>query len=357
MSNKAHDHVHRLIRSMSRAEKRYFKLYTSRHVVSGHSNHQLLFDAIAAMVTYDEEALLRKFKGHAFVRRFPITKRRLYETILRSLDAFHAEGSLDARLHRMLHQVEILYDRALYEDARKMLVSVRRLAEQRDRHGVLLDVLRWERRMLERMNYAGTGHEDLDQILERSNTLHQAQMEEDLLWHLKSMAFLMLYQEGPPREKDRVRAMDALRAHPLLKNGAELRSPRARFLHHHVHAALGYASGDLESCLTHLQENRGLLDGHEGLFLDEPNLLFSVLSNLIYVTYRLGRAEEALAELKKFRRLPHMLPKEPSRDMAVKVFATGMSLELAILARSGEFEKAVELTSAVEEGLSQHGRS
>ena len=39
---------------MSRAEKRYFKLHTSRHLVAGHSNHQALFDAIAAMPAYDD---------------------------------------------------------------------------------------------------------------------------------------------------------------------------------------------------------------------------------------------------------------------------------------------------------------
>jgi hypothetical protein len=81
-----------------------------------------------------------------------------------------------------------------------------------------------------------------------------------------------------------------------------------------------------------------------------------VLSNLIYVTYRQGRTEEALAELKKFRRLPHMLPREPSRDMEVKVFATGTSLELAILARSGAFEKGIELAAQVEKGMEYHAQ-
>src|SRR5436190_8087617 len=111
MPSKAHDHVHRVIRSMTRAEKRYFKLYTGRHVLEGQSNQQLLFDAIAAMDDYDESALLARFRHEAFTNRFAITKRRLYETILRSLGAFHAESSVDSRLSRLLHQVEILYKR------------------------------------------------------------------------------------------------------------------------------------------------------------------------------------------------------------------------------------------------------
>jgi len=100
---------------MNRAEKRYFKLYTSRHVLGDHSNHQTLFDAVSKMKTYDESALLKKFEGEAFTRRFAIAKRRLYDMILRSLDAFHSESSLEAKLRRSMHQVEILFKKGLYK--------------------------------------------------------------------------------------------------------------------------------------------------------------------------------------------------------------------------------------------------
>ncbi|MCB0786499.1 MAG: hypothetical protein KDC02_20120, partial [Flavobacteriales bacterium] len=234
MSNKAHDHVHRLVRSMTRAEKRYFKLYTSRHVVGGKSNYQLLFDAIARMQEYDEEALLKKFAAEAFTKRFAITKRRLYETILHSLDAFHAESSMDARLRRMLHQVELLHQRALYDDARKMLRSVRKLARKHDRHTILLDVLGWERRMLEQRGYAGTPEEELDELLRESSTLRQELEELDQLWDRKSRIFLTLYRHGHARDKDQLKELKQLLRHPLLRDPAALRTPRARFLYHHV---------------------------------------------------------------------------------------------------------------------------
>src|SRR5688572_27726871 len=171
MSNKAHDHVHRLVRSMTRAEKRYFKLFTSRHMLGGQSNHQLLFDAIAAMPEYDEAALLSRFEHEAFTHRFAITKRRLYEAILRSLDAFHAESSIDARLHRMLHQMELLHQRALYDDAAKILQSVRKLARHHERHAILQQALHWERKLIERANYAHADMTELDRISHESNEL------------------------------------------------------------------------------------------------------------------------------------------------------------------------------------------
>ena len=82
MPRKSQDHVHRLIRSMTRAEKRYFKLYIGRHVVEASSNHGVLFNAIADMEVYDERALMERYANEAFTHKFAITKRRLYGAIL-----------------------------------------------------------------------------------------------------------------------------------------------------------------------------------------------------------------------------------------------------------------------------------
>ncbi len=351
MANTPHDHVHRLIRSMSRAEKRYFKLYASRHVVSGHSNHLTLFDAIAGMDQYDEAALLARFAGEGFVRRFPITKRRLYETILASLEAFHADSSVDARLRRMLHQVEILNRRALYADAARMLRSVRQLARQHDRQTILLDTLEWERRLIERTNYAEGGKEAVDRLTATSRTLREELEQVEALWALKSRSFLLLYREGHVRGAAQARSVQELLDHPLLEHPEGLLTPKARFLHHHVRSAVAFAQGDMEACATHLAHNHALLLAEQDRFRDEPNLLFSVLSNRIYVLAQLGRTQETEALLKEFRMLPATWPEAPSPDLEVKVFATGTSLELAMLARQGDFAKAIARTPAIEERM------
>ena len=87
----------------------------------------------------------------------------------------------------------------------------------------------------------------------------------------------------------------------------------------------------------------------------QPNLLFSVLSNRIYVATQLGLHEEARRLLKRFRLLPLQWRKAPDPDLELKVFATGSSLEMALYARSGRFEEGVVLEKALVGGLEQHG--
>ena len=75
MSKTSSDKVFQLIRSLSKAEKRYFKVYTSKQA-GDKNNHQLLFDAIDKQKEYDETALKKSLKNPTLVRSLPIAKNR-----------------------------------------------------------------------------------------------------------------------------------------------------------------------------------------------------------------------------------------------------------------------------------------
>ncbi len=355
MSNKAQDHVHRLIHSMSRAEKRYFTLHVKRNAVAGQSIHQLLFDAIAGMDVYDEERLLERFKGEAFTHRFAVTKRRLYEAILRSLDAFHSENSLDARIHRSLHQVRILYDRALYDDAVKLLQGVHRLARQHDKHPALFAVLEWEHRLAERDNYAHLEDEELERLAQQAHDLRVEQQEIDELWTLKSRLFMTLYRKGKARDNSMRESVARLLAMDPLKDKSEGHTTKARFLHHHIQSAGAFALDDLGACRSHLLANLALLRDDQGRTLQEPNVVLSVLSNLAFVCVALGLHDEALEHLKAFRNAPSDWNMPENEDLELKLFSTSYSLELGIYTRMGQGDRAMELVPSVERGLERYG--
>ena len=354
MSNKAHDHVHRLVRAMTSAEKRYFKLYASRHRIGRAGNNVRLFDAIGSMSIYDEPALLERFAGSGFIRSFAITKRRLYETILNSLDAYHATGSSKARARRMLHQVEILNEKGLYDDAAKILTSVRRSARAHDMQAALLEVAQFERRAIERGNYDGAGVDTASRMVAEAAAIHQEMMEVDTLWLLKSRLFQLLYRHGKPRDEKGMLEVSDLMRHPLLGDVDGLRSARARFLFCHVHSAAAFALGDLRACEKNLEASQRELERSSEVLGDEPSLLLGVLSNRIHVLARLGRTEQAFKLLEKLRNHPALKIKKASLDLQVKVFATRASLELSLLAQQGEFKTAVHRAVEVEQGMARY---
>lgn len=355
MANEPHDHVHRLIRSMTRPEKRYFKLYAGRHVLNGQSHYSDLFDAIAAMEVYDERSLYVRFAGAPFLRRFTVIKHRLYDTILASLEAYHADSSVDERLRRSLHQVEILYQRGLNKDAERMLRNVRQTAQAHGKLGARLDVIEWERRLMERTNYGGVDESQLQDVAREAQALREEWEQLDKLWELKARSFILLYRRGKARNERSAHDMALLAAHPLLQEDEIARSPKARFMRDHIRGALAFAMNDLPLCERCLSDNDLLLDKEASFFKDEPNLRLSVMSNLAYVRMRAGRYADALEGLKRVKRLPLQMTEAPNADLEVKIFSMTTDLELAILCRMGEFNKAIEKLPTIEAALDRYG--
>jgi len=60
MPNRLKDELFQLIKTLSKAEKRNFKLFVGRNSALGDLKITVLFDALDKMEGYDEEYLLRK---------------------------------------------------------------------------------------------------------------------------------------------------------------------------------------------------------------------------------------------------------------------------------------------------------
>jgi hypothetical protein len=355
MANKAQDHLHRLIRSMSRAEKRYFKVHSGRHVGDGQAKYHKLFDAIAAVEEYDEQAVIAQFSSEAFTHRFAITKRRLYESVLESLEAFHAEGSIDARLGRMLHTIRLLHDRSLYDDAAKLLHSFERLARAHDRQPMLLAAMEWQRRLAERDNYVHATEQQLNELAERRAALEVEQSELDGLWALKTRIFLLLYRKGLARDAATLKALNDLLKDPLLDEKRPALSAKAAYLRHHIRSAVAFTMNDLPTCYAQLNANLQLFESEHDRFEQEPQVVLSVLGNLAFVCVALGRFDEARIHLMSFRNAPSAWNMPETEDLDLKLFNTSMSLELGMHLRAGRPDLALELVPQIERGLDRYG--
>src|SRR5688572_14543666 len=112
MSRQSSDQLFRLIKSLTTAEKRYFKLFAGRHTIGEQNEYVTLFDAIDRQENYNEGKLLPLFRNSTFGTSPAIAKNRLYETILKSLHAYHAESSVEVELQRLLHYTEILFKKS-----------------------------------------------------------------------------------------------------------------------------------------------------------------------------------------------------------------------------------------------------
>ncbi len=355
MSNVASDQLFRLIRSLSKPEKRYFKLYSSRHILGEVNNYQLLFDAIDKMKEYDESRLHKKFAGQAFLRQLSIAKRRLYDHILYSLDAYHAHGSIDSELRRLVNCALILYKRSLYSQAAKLLKSARKLAERYDKHTILLDISLLEKKLIETGNYTRIDEEDLLQIQERDRLTLEKISNLNEFWHIKSRMFYILNRRGKARNQEELSNFKAIIDNVLLRSEDKALYPKTKYLYHHIYSAYYFGTGDYSASFQHLKKNVALVESEVAAFKEEPNVYFSLLTNIIYIASRLRRYPEVFFYLEKLRALPEKLSLQRNEDLDIKLFSSTYSLELTLYAFTGDFEKGIALVPFIREGLALYG--
>lgn len=138
------EELHQLIQSMNMSEKRYFKIYSSRHVIGKGNNYTRLFDAIGKQKGYNESEIKKQFKGETFIKHLPSEKNYLYHNVLDSLSFFYKEKTFLARYCNILIAIEILYNKGLFDQCKKLINKSKKEAYSIEKFSVLLLILRWE---------------------------------------------------------------------------------------------------------------------------------------------------------------------------------------------------------------------
>ncbi|MCB9224555.1 MAG: hypothetical protein R2780_09575 [Crocinitomicaceae bacterium] len=351
MSNKASNHLFELIKSLNKSEKRYFKVFSSRHTIGEENSYIRLFDFIDNMDEYDEDVVFKHFKGQALLNKFSITKGRLYSNILKSLDTFHATSSIDAQIFRQIHSAEILYNKGLYKQAEKIIISAEKQAIKHQRFNLQLELKQKQKKLIENELYTEVNRGQISQMHEEEQGILNEIGLYNSLWKIKSHLFQEINRNGKVRDEKEIERLKEL-MDELGSLNVKKASIKSQYLYHHTHSAYYFAVNDLELSHYHLKALVDLLEKDMNLAKEEPNIYFSALTNIIYVSSRLHKYPEAQKYLAKLKGLS---TDGQSIDLDIKYFSSTFSLELSLLRNTGEYKKALDLIPQIEEGYRLYG--
>ena len=143
MANQPNDHLYQLIKSLSKAEKRSFKIYATRNS-SEDAKFIQLFDAIDKAREYDEDVIVKKIKGLKKAQ-FSNLKAHLYKQILTSLRLNYINHNIDIQLREQIDHARILYDKGLYKQSLKILEKAKTMAFDHHRITLTSEILAFEK--------------------------------------------------------------------------------------------------------------------------------------------------------------------------------------------------------------------
>jgi hypothetical protein len=255
MSSKVNEALFDLIQSMSKSEKRYFKLMSSRHKIGEENNYVVLFDFIDKQDVYNEDEIFKSFDGAAFLNRFSITKKRLYDHILSSLDSFHISNSIEAQLFKSLHSADILFEKSLYDQSRRVLRSAEKLASKHEKSEILLLISKKQKRLLETSGYLDVSEKNFVDLFEKEELSLKAIQVYNRLWTIKSRLFAKLSKKGVARSQNEIEEYQVICNDLFIDVDAWQVNTEVKYLYHHTLSAFYYAVGNLQESLDHLKVN------------------------------------------------------------------------------------------------------
>ena len=134
-----------LIRSMSKAEKRNFKLYATRLSGNQEAKFVTLFDCMDSLDEYDEAKILQRCPIKK--EQLPNMKAHLYKQILVSIRLLDVQRTVPMQLREQIDFARILYDKGLFRQSSKMLDKAKETALANEQYTAAIDIIDFRKKM------------------------------------------------------------------------------------------------------------------------------------------------------------------------------------------------------------------
>lgn len=336
-----------LIKSLTKAEKKYFRQSAQRYTQQNDQVYLQLFDAISRQDAYDEATLKKRFTPLGLDKHFAVTKKYLYEQILTALHQLHEQKSVVAKVKRDLHICQILLEKKLNQQVGKRLSKIRKNIQRFELYYLEPELLTLERKHQERTrsgssnleNWQAAWQQNLEQLQEvfHHNYLYGKVAE----LHYRKVR---LSPEDLPEILHPLRSSDKYPEHIAAK---------VNFLR--AQATLNFMLGQSEAAYRSNQMLLQLLDNHPDYQALHPDLYIGILNNFLIDNLQLKKYPQLEAGLIRLKSLPHQKNFKGLSRIEERVFEMSTLLELNMYVGNRDFELVLPKLPSLETQLVSFG--
>lgn len=351
MTNAHRDALFVLIKSLSKSEKRQFKLYVGRLGVNTDAKFLALFNLMDKMQRYDERQILES--GIVKKAQLSNLKAHLYKQILVSLRLNPVNQNIRIQIREQLDFATILYQKGLYRQSLKILDKAKTFAVEHEEKNVAYEIVELEK-LIETQYITRSIPARADELTRQARELSAHNVMTSKLSNLSLKLYGMMLQVGYVRSDEDLKKVRAyfdknLPSHQLNKLGfrEKLWLYKAylwySLLTQDFLLAYRYASKWVDL----FNDSPGMIPLHPVFYLKGNNYL---LESLFFVKYAsqfrlvLERLEVQVAD-----------PKFPHNDNIASLaflYINNNRLNLHFL--EGTFDKGLYLVNIVEYGIKKH---
>ncbi len=339
-----------LIKSLTKSEKRFFKLNSS--LQTGDKNYLKIFDFIEKQKKYDEEELKNHFKNETFVKHLPSEKNHLYKLLLKSLRAYYSDRTVSSQLKQEIKNVEILYKKALYKECNKFVRRAKALAKDYEKFYYWFELINWEKKLLEEAYESGVFNQDLDELIKEETEVIE-KLRNLAEYHILYSKINYIFRSGGFTRNEKEREVVAeIADYHLIKGKNTAISTRATTICYYIKGLCAASIRDYEDALVNFKKAKSVMDSNPKIKSDLQTRYIYTLSFLLHCyidSYKFEKADELISQLLELETQKTY----NSLDSKVRLFTSRFIGQMQLYNRQGNFKKTLELVPQIEEGLAR----
>ncbi len=242
--------IFELIKSLSKSEKRYFKLNYRRQAGRNAAKYLQLFDMLDELDSYDEKSFIATLPDSALRKHYRQAKFYLGNAILRALNQYHERNDTRARMSSLLQSARILAAKGLHRMSYSVLERARNIAG-RSQAPIFEMLIFVEQRDL--LDYTRKNSEQYLQDVDRFSEQINLRAERTYIYSLYRGLYARLHAihgvQGPPRSLEELAALEGVFTDPIMQSGMHRKSVQASFYFHEIRRHFFAAQGDADKAI------------------------------------------------------------------------------------------------------------
>ena len=182
-----------LVKSLSKSEKRQFKLYVGRLGGNSEANFISLFNLLDKVSTFNDELILKK--TNIKKQQISNTKAHLYKQILVSLRLNPVHQNVSSQIREQFDFAAILYSKGLYKQSLKILDKAKELALNNGENNFAYEIVEFEK-VIESQYITRSLSNRADELSTQAKELSLRNVRISKLSNLSLQLYSLLLKEG-----------------------------------------------------------------------------------------------------------------------------------------------------------------
>ena len=351
MTNAHKDALFVLVKSLSKSEKRQFKLYVGRLGVNTDAKFLALFNLLDKMRKYDERQIL----DSGIVKKSQLSnlKAHLYKQILVSLRLNPVNQNVRIQIREQLDFATILYQKGLYKQSLKILEKAKSFAIENEEKNVAYEIVELEK-VIETQYITRSIPDRADELAIEAKELSAQNVMTSKLSNLSLQLYGMMLKVGYVRSDEDLQKVKSYFEEHMPKYDIDKLGFREKLWLYKAHLWYSLLIQDFLSAYKYASkwvdlfyENDHMIPLNPVFFLKGNHYL---LESLFFAKYA-SQFRETLERLEEQVKDPKF-PKNDNISSLAFLYINTNKLNLHFL--EGTFDKGIYLVNIIEYGIKKH---